>query len=121
MRKVLLVEDSILDSERITSYLRKEGFAVIEVQSAEEAQLRLKQDKPDLILLDIVLPGRSGFELCRQLKTNPETKVIPIVICSSRNKKIDRLWGDMSGADAYITKPIDKTNLVRTINQFIAK
>ena len=83
--------------------------------------MRLKQQKPDLILLDIVLPGRSGFEFCRKLKTNPETKVIPVVICSSRNKDIDRKWGDMSGADAYITKPIDETNLIRTIQQFLIK
>ncbi|MDJ0727925.1 MAG: response regulator [Prochloraceae cyanobacterium] len=119
MSKVLLVEDSIVESKKITSLLAKEGFSVFEVHSAEEAQLRLKQDRPDLILLDAVLPGQSGFELCRKLKNNPATNTIPIIICSSRNKDLDRTWGNMSGADAYITKPIDEINLVRTINQFI--
>ena len=119
MSKVLLVEDSIVDSKKITNLLKKEGFYVFEVYSAEEAQLRLKQEKPDLILLDAVLPGQSGFELCRKLKADPETNTIPIVICSSRNKDLDKTWGNMSGADGYITKPINEINLIHTINQFI--
>ena len=119
MSKVLLVEDSIVDIKKITKLLEKEGFSVLEVYSAEEAQLRLKHETPDLIVLDAVLPGQSGFELCRKLKNNPATNTIPIVICSSRNKDLDKTWGNMSGADAYITKPIDEINLINTINQLI--
>ena len=92
---------------------------VFRVGSGEEAQLRLKQQQPSLIVLDVILPGQSGFELCRKLKSNPETKEIPIIICSTKNTEIDRTWGEMSGADAYVSKPIDEHQLVQTVNKYI--
>ncbi len=119
MTKVLLVEDSTTYAEQVTRCLEKQGFLVFGVSSGEEAQLRLKQQKPDLIVLDVILPGQSGFELCRKLKADPQTKGIPIVICSTKNTEIDKTWGEMSGADAYLTKPIDETQLLQIVNQFI--
>lgn len=119
MTKVLLVEDSATYAKQVTQCLEKQGFLVVGVGSGEEAELRLKQQKPDLIVLDVILPGQSGFELCRKLKADPETKAIPIVICSTKNKEIDKTWGEMSGADAYLTKPIDETQLLQIVNQFI--
>lgn len=119
MNKVLLVEDSVAEAEKLTRYLEKQGFSVFGVRSGEEAQLRLKQQKPNLILLDVILPGQSGFELCRKLKADPATKAIPIVICSTKNTDIDKTWGNMSGADAYITKPVDEAKLLQVINQFV--
>ncbi|MDJ0716987.1 MAG: response regulator [Prochloraceae cyanobacterium] len=119
MSKVLLVEDSVLEFETLKRYLQKQGFLVYGVRSAEEAHLRLKQQKPDVILLDVILPGASGFELCRKLKKDSKTKAIPVVICSTKNTKVDRIWSDMSGADAYITKPVDEATLIQTINQFV--
>ena len=70
-------------------------------------------------MLDVILPGESGFELCRKLKANPQTEKIPVVICSTKNKEIDRTWANMSGADAYITKPVDEALLEQTIHQLI--
>jgi two-component system, chemotaxis family, response regulator PixH len=119
MSKILLVEDSELQAEQITRCLEKQGFVVFRVGSGEEAQLRLKQQKPNLIVLDVILPGQSGFELCRQLKNNPDTKNIPIIMCSTKNTEIDRTWGEMSGANAYVTKPIDENQLVQTVNQYL--
>jgi twitching motility two-component system response regulator PilH len=119
MNKVLLVEDSLVDTEKLTSFLEKKGFAVLGVRSGEEAQLRLKSQKPNLILLDVILPGLSGFELCRKLKANPETQKIPVIICSTKNKEVDKTWGKMSGADAYLTKPVDESTLLETVNEFI--
>lgn len=119
MSKVLLVEDSATYAEQLTRCLEKQGFSVYGVRSGEEAQLRLKQQKPDLIVLDVILPGLSGFELCRKLKADPQTKAIPIVICSTKNTEIDKTWSEMSGADAYITKPIDEAKLLQTVNQYI--
>ena len=72
-----------------------------------------------MIVLDVILPGQSGFELCRKLKGDPQTKGIPIVICSTKNTEIDKTWGEMSGADAYLTKPIDEAQLLQTVNRFI--
>ena len=119
MSKVLVVEDSLSQAQLVTRCLEKEGFSVLGVTSGEEAELRIKQQKPDLILLDVILPGESGFELCRKLKKNSETKDIPIVICSTKKSDLDKTWGEMSGADAYMTKPINEKELVETINKFI--
>ncbi len=119
MSKVLLVEDSLSQAQLVTRCLEKEGIGVFAVTSGEEAELRIKQQQPDLILLDVILPGESGFELCRKLKKNSETKAIPIVICSTKNSDVDKTWGKMSGADAYMAKPIDEKELVKIIKQFI--
>ncbi|MBH8572089.1 response regulator [Nostocaceae cyanobacterium CENA369] len=119
MKKVLLVEDSLTESEKMTRYLEQGGYSVYEVRSGEEAQLRLKQQKPDLILLDLILPGQSGFEFCRKLKADPTTKAIPVVICSTKNTDVDKTWGTMSGADAYLIKPVNENTLLQTVSKFI--
>ncbi len=119
MTKVLVIEDSAMEAQKITSCLTKQGFSVSGAGSCEEAQLRLKQQQPDLILLDVILPGQSGFEFCRQLKADPTTKKIPVIICSTKNTAVDKEWGNMSGADGYVTKPFDETTLIQTVNKFI--
>lgn len=119
MTKVLLVEDSSVETQKITNCLTKQGFSVYGVGSCEEAQLRLKQQQPDIIVLDVILPGQSGFEFCRQLKADSSTKRIPVVICSSKNTTVDKEWGNMSGADAYVTKPIDETTLIQAVNKLV--
>ena len=119
MNTVMIVEDSMTDMELLTLYLQKEGLSVMSATSGEDAQLKLEKQRPDLIVLDVILPGQSGFQLCRQLKSDPQTKGIPIVLCSTKNTEVDKQWGKMGGADAYITKPVDKDNLLNTIRQFI--
>lgn len=119
MSTVLLVEDSLTDSKRLTQYLQQSGLNVVSVGSVEEAQEKLNQLKPDLIVLDVILPGQSGFELCFELKTNPGTISIPVVICSSKGTEGDKLWGNLVGADAYLPKPVDQHQLVQTIQQLI--
>ncbi len=115
----MIVEDSMTDMELLTLYLQKEGLSVMSATSGEDAQRKLEKHRPDLIVLDVILPGQSGFQLCRQLKSDPQTKGIPIVLCSTKNTEVDKQWGKMGGADAYITKPVDKDNLLNTIRQFI--
>lgn len=119
MNTVMIVEDSITDMELLTLYLQQEGLSVMPAKSGEDAQVRLQQQKPDLIVLDVILPGQSGFQLCRQLKSDPLTKSIPIVLCSTKNTEVDRQWGKMGGADAYLSKPVDRDKLLDTIRQFI--
>ena len=119
MFTVLLVEDSVVDAQRITDCLSRQGAAVFGAGSSEEAQLRLMQQRPDLIVLDIVLPGQSGFEFCRRLKENPNTRNIPVVMYSARNSVLDRQWGLMNGADDYITKPVSEITLIQAISKFI--
>lgn len=119
MSIVLLVEDSLTDAELLTCYLRQIGMTVIGVQSGEEAEAQLRLQKPDLVIIDVILPGQSGFELCHSLKTNDATKQIPVVICSSKGTEVDRLWGSMLGASAYLAKPVDQQKLLQVIQQFI--
>ncbi len=119
MANVLIVEDSAVEAQKITNCLSKQGFAVSGAGSSEEAQLRLMQQQPDLIVLDVILPGQSGFEFCRQLKANPSTKDIFVVMCSSKNTAVDKEWGVMSGADDYVTKPFDERTLIQAVSKFI--
>jgi DNA-binding response OmpR family regulator len=120
MTTVLLVEDSLTETEVLTRYLRQAGLRVVSVTSGEEAHIKLQGSKPDLVILDVILPGQSGFELCRELKTNSSTQQIPVVICSTKGTEADRLWGSMLGADAYISKPVDQRKLMQTIQQLTA-
>ena len=118
MSTVLLVEDSLTEREIITHYLQQAGLAVVSATTGEEAQAKLHL-KPSLIILDVVLPDQSGFELCREIKTDPLTNQIPVVICSTKNTDVDKMWANMLGADAYLPKPVVQTDLVRTIQQLI--
>jgi DNA-binding response OmpR family regulator len=118
---VLLVEDSLTDTEVLTLYLRQVGLTVVSVQSGEEAPARLRSQKPDLVILDVILPGQSGFEICQTLKTNDETKQIPVVICSSKGTEVDKLRGSMLGVDAYLAKPVNLKQLMQIVQQFISQ
>jgi DNA-binding response OmpR family regulator len=121
MRTVLLVEDSPLQSQLITGYLQGAGITVIPTTSVEEAREKLSYQRPDLIVLDVILPGQSGFEFCSSLKANPQTIAIPIVICSTKNSELDRLWGNMLGADAYLHKPVDSQQLLETVHTLMRR
>jgi two-component system, chemotaxis family, response regulator PixH len=119
MRTVLIVEDSLLQTQVLTRYLQQAGLGVVSVTSGEEVQDKLNKHKLDLIILDVILPGQSGFELCRELKTDPHTRQIPVVICSTKNTEVDKMWGNMLGADAYLPKPVDRLELIHLIQQLM--
>ncbi len=115
MGTILVVEDTLSEMELLSHYLSESGYTVISTASAEDAFNLAIEQPPDVIVTDVVMPGMSGFELCRTLKKHPVTEKIPIVICSSKNQEIDRLWGMKQGADAYITKPFNREQLVRAV------
>ena len=119
MYTVLVVEDGLADREIISQYLQQAGYFVVSAKSGEEAEEKLHENKPDVIFLDVILPGQSGFEMCRELKKNPQTSKIPVVICSTKNSDADKIWGKILGADAYLSKPIDQAELMSTLNKFI--
>ncbi|MBF2001887.1 MAG: response regulator [Synechococcales cyanobacterium C42_A2020_086] len=119
MSTVLLVEDSLTEAELLSTYLRQAGLTVVNVKSGEEAQEKLHLHKPDLIVLDVILPGQSGFELCRELKANSATGSIPVVMCSTKNTEADKMWGSMLGADAYLPKPVNHQELLQTVRQLL--
>ncbi|MEB3231514.1 MAG: response regulator [Leptolyngbyaceae bacterium] len=112
---ILIIEDSPSEMELMTHYLRESGFLVLSAVTAKEGLAMACEQKPNIILTDVVMPGMSGFELCRSLKKNPTTQNIPIIICTSKNQEIDRLWGMKQGADAYITKPFSREQLIQSV------
>ncbi len=119
MATVLVIEDSLTDAERITQFLKQLGLMVISTRSAEEAQSQLQSQKPDLVILDVILPGQSGFEICRELKSDPATQGIPVVICSTKDTDADKMWGNMLGADAYLGKPVDQAEVQQVVQRLI--
>lgn len=115
MGTVLIVEDTPSEMELISHYLRECGYLVIGAENGKDALNKAIAQRPDVVLTDVVMPGMSGFELCRSLKKHPSTEKVPVVICSSKNLEIDRLWGLKQGADAYITKPFTREQLIRVV------
>jgi len=115
MSTVLVVEDTLSEMELLSHYLREGGYTVVGALSAKEALDKVIELKPDIIITDVVMPGMSGFELCRNLKKHPETAKVPVIICSSKSQEIDRLWGMRQGADIYITKPFTREELIRAV------
>ncbi len=116
---ILIVEDSPSELELMSHYLKESGYNVIKASDAKEGLEKAILEKPDAIVTDVVMPEMSGFELCRSLRRNPITAKVPIVICSSKNQEIDRLWAMRQGADAYITKPYTREHLLRTIKSVV--
>ena len=115
MVKILVVEDSVSERELITSFLKEGGYTVISANNAKSALEFVSQQKFDAVITDVVMPGMNGFELCRSIKKNPETKNIPIIACTSKNQELDRLWGMKQGVDHYITKPFTREDIIRAI------
>ena len=116
---VLIVEDTPSERELISHYLQEEGYSVIHAVTAKEGLEKATTTPPNVIVTDVVMPGMSGFELCRSLKRTPETENVPVVICSSKDQAIDRLWGMRQGADAYLTKPFEREELLKVIKSVL--
>ncbi|MDJ0681456.1 MAG: response regulator [Xenococcaceae cyanobacterium MO_167.B52] len=119
MKHALIIDDSATERAILTGCLKEIGIDVSIAISGEEALEKIKDINPDVILLDVVLPGRSGFEICRELKGTEDTNKIPIILCSTKGTEMDKFWGKKQGADAYIPKPVDQEELIRTVKQLI--
>ena len=119
MSTVLIVEDSITQREMITDLLKASGLTVSHACYGEEALETIQSIPPDLVVLDIVMPRMNGYEVCRRLKSDPKTQNVPVVMCSSKGEEFDRYWGIKQGADAYIAKPFQPTELVGTVKQLL--
>ncbi|MGK7941821.1 MAG: response regulator transcription factor [Crocosphaera sp.] len=119
MATALVIEDSLTEREIITQYLKLAGMTAHIASSGEEGLEKLKTDLPDLIVLDVVLPGLSGFEICRTIKAEERTHEIPVIICSTKDTDMDKFWGKRQGANAYIPKPIDQDTFLNTIKQLV--
>ena len=119
--KILVVEDEDKIRKVIGMYFEKEGFDVLQTGNGLEAIVIAEKEKPRLIILDIMLPGLSGYEVCKRLKTSEETKDIIIVILSARGQECEKMEGYSVGADLYETKPFSLKNLVTKVKEIIPK
>ena len=118
MAKILIVDDIRSEVQLIADALAPKGYDCIQASNGSEALERARTERPDLILLDIVMPGQDGFATFRQLKRDATTKDIPVVIVSSKNGESDRFWGQKQGAADYLPKPFTPNDLVSMVRRF---
>jgi two-component system, chemotaxis family, response regulator PixH len=119
MATALIVEDVQTDLMILTSYLESLGWKVISAMNGEDALTYLSSNKPDIVFLDVVLPGRSGFEICRVIKSQSDTQKIPVVMCSTKNTDMDRFWGLKQGADLYLSKPVSRHEFIDVLQKLV--
>ncbi|MEY4564360.1 MAG: hypothetical protein RLZZ618_3637 [Pseudomonadota bacterium] len=118
IKKILLVDDSKTELHFLSDLLTKRGFSVRTAEDGEDAMRRLGEDKPDLILMDVVMPGQNGFQLTRAITRDPRFADVPVIMCTSKNQETDRVWGMRQGARDYIVKPVDADELMAKIRAF---
>lgn len=121
MKKVLVVEDALADRRLMAALLNQADVEVFCVDSAESALIWLANQRPDLIVLDVIMPGLSGLELCRQLRADSSYKNLPIIFCSSQDQGFDRFWAISQGGNAYITKPYAPCELIEIVRHYLFK
>ncbi len=111
----LVVEDSRREWEIISHHLGDWGYKILKASSAKEALEMALEERPDAIVTNVVMPGMSGFELCRFLKINLTSQKVPIVVCSNKNQAVHHLWARKQGADVYLTKPYTPEDLLSAV------
>ena len=119
MARIFIVDDSPTEMFRFKEILGRHGFDVIEATNGADGVTTAQAELPDLILMDVVMPGVNGFQATRQISRGATTKHIPIVIVSTKDQETDRVWGKRQGACDYLTKPIDENQLINTIKQHL--
>jgi len=116
MAQILIVDDSPTEAHVLKGMLEKHGFEVETAENGTEGIERARQLKPDLILMDVVMPGLNGFQATRQLTKDPETSEIPVIIVTTKDQETDRVWGLRQGAKDFLTKPVGEKMLMEKIN-----
>jgi len=115
IKKIMVVDDSATERFFLSGLLTKQGYQVIAAESGEEAVTKAKQEKPDLILMDVVMPGLNGFQATRAITKDEETKNIPFIMCTTKGQETDKVWGMRQGAKDYIVKPVNQDDLLKKI------
>lgn len=118
IHKILLVDDSKTELHVLSEMLTKRGYQVRTAENGEEALRRLQEEKPDLIMMDVVMPGQNGFQLTRAITRDPLFADVPVIICTSKNQETDRVWGMRQGARDYVVKPVNAEELLTKIKAF---
>jgi len=120
VKKILVVDDSPTDRQYLIETLSKKGFQIVTAENGEDAIAKSKAELPDLILMDVVMPGLNGYQATRQITRDEATKHIPVIMCTSKGADTDKIWGLRQGANDYLIKPVDAQALLAKIAQLSA-
>ncbi|MBP9217232.1 MAG: response regulator [Sterolibacterium sp.] len=115
VKKIMVVDDSPTERLILTDLLTRNGYAVVTAESGEQAISQAKQTLPDLILMDVVMPGMNGYQATRTISREESTRHIPIIMCTSKDQETDKIWGMRQGARGYLVKPLDPIELLAKI------
>ena len=119
MAKILIADDSQAELQIFQQALQPLGHTIITVMDGEAAEERVRAEKVDLIILDVIMPKKNGFQVCRDIKSNDQLKNIPVIMVTSKDQESDKFWGMKQGADEYLTKPFKSEDLVKTVKKYI--
>ncbi len=118
VKKILVVDDSPTERQVLTDFLAGKGYQVVTADSGEKAVLLAKEEMPDLILMDVIMPGMNGYQATRTISREEGTRHIPIIMCTSKGQETDKIWGMRQGAQDYLVKPLDHPALLAKIAAF---
>lgn len=119
MARILIVDDSPTEMHKLTGMLEKHGHQVLKAETGADGVALARQEKPDAVLMDIVMPGLNGFQATRQLTKDEHTRHIPVIIITTKDQDTDRVWGTRQGARDYLTKPVDEESLIKVVNSVL--
>ncbi len=119
--KILIVDDLSTERLLMRSILEPRGFQIVEAADGEVALAMCEQERPDLVLLDIVLPSADGFQVCRRIKRNPELAATPVILVSSKTQETDRFWGMKQGASDYLNKPLQAAQVINAVEKHLVR
>jgi len=119
MAKILIADDSLAELQLFQQALQPMGHTIMTVMDGEAAEEKLKSEKIDLIILDVIMPKKNGFQVCRDIKSSERLKNIPVIMVTSKDQESDKFWGMKQGADEYLTKPFQPEDLQKAVKKYI--
>ncbi len=119
MTKILIIDDSPTETQMLSSMMEKNGFEVITAENGTDGIEAAKSNQPDVVLMDVVMPGMNGFQATRKLTKTKDTAHIPVIIITTKDQETDRIWGMRQGAKSFLTKPVEESKLMSTINSLL--
>jgi twitching motility two-component system response regulator PilH len=118
-KMILVVDDSPTERFFLTDLLKRSGYDVLTAENGDDALAKIRLERPSLVVMDVVMPGSSGFQVTRALNRDPATQSIPVILCTSKSTETDRIWGLRQGARDYVTKPVDGEILLAKIAELV--
>lgn len=118
VKKVLIVDDSQAEVRLIQSFLQQGGFHSVGISDPTKIEETIEEERPNVILLDVIMPQRNGFQACRELKSQESYSKIPVILVTSRSTPSDRYWGEQQGANGYVAKPFTPEELLDAVKRF---